>query len=374
MLRKQIKQGRNYGLSPYVWAILSILPYYFIFQSSSTVRVIVGISGTILFYLFYRFAFIAKGWSIYLWTLVLIAFATAFTVLFNYVYFAFFIAYFIGTIRPRVTFYVLYGILLGATTISIFINIITQEAWFLQQLPFIIITWICVLLLPLSFRNKSRMEQLEEKLESANQKIAELVVIEERERIARDLHDTLGQKLSLIGLKSDLARKLIAKDPERARTELKDVQQTARTALNEVRQLVSSMRTIRLDEELKIISQLLSAADIELMVSTFPKLKRSNLLIENILSMCLKEAVTNIVKHSGASVCAISLVQTETEIILTIHDNGTFVRKETDGRGLQGMKERLEFVNGSLVISTDRGTTLQVTVPNDVTQRKDESS
>ena len=88
--------------------------------------------------------------------------------------------------------------------------------------------------------------------------LLELVKQEERQRIARDLHDTLGQKLSLIGLKSDLARKLVYKDPEQAKSELKDVQQTARTALNEVRKMVANMRGIRLkDELLRIDSSLL---------------------------------------------------------------------------------------------------------------------
>ncbi|WP_336493080.1 histidine kinase dimerization/phosphoacceptor domain-containing protein, partial [Methylobacterium nigriterrae] len=76
--------------------------------------------------------------------------------------------------------------------------------------------------------------------------------------------DTLGQKLSLIGLKSDLARRLITKNPEQARNELKDVQQTARTALNEVRKMVSSMRGIRLKDELVRVEELLEAAQIQL--------------------------------------------------------------------------------------------------------------
>ena len=86
---------------------------------------------------------------------------------------------------------------------------------------------------------------------------------EERQRIARDLHDTLGQKLSLIGLKSDLASKLVYKDPEKARKELKDVHRSARMALNEVRKMVSKMRGIRLKEEIIRVKQILKAAEIE---------------------------------------------------------------------------------------------------------------
>ena len=132
-------------------------------------------------------------------------------------------------------FLTLYIIHLVLTTILINYHVVLQSPLFLKQLPFIIIIWISVILLPFNLYNRKKQDQLEEQLEDANNKISDLVKQEERQRIARDLHDTLGQKLSLIGLKSDLARKLIYKDPEQARSELKDVQQTARTALNEVR-------------------------------------------------------------------------------------------------------------------------------------------
>ncbi len=330
---------------------------------------IVGIILIILFFIFYRIAFLSKGWPVYVWTLILIGISFTSTSLFSYVYFAFFLAYFIGNIKDRVAFITLYIVHLISTTISINYNIVLHEELFLKQLPFVIITWISVILLPFNIYNRKERGQLEEKLVDANKRIAELVILEERERIARDLHDTLGQKLSLIGLKSDLARKLINKDPEQARNELKDVQQTARTALNEVRKIVSSMRGLRLNEEIEMVKQILKAAQIDFKMMQERPLTNVSLLTENILSMCLKEAVNNVVKHSGASVCHVSIQQLWNEIVITVHDNGIF--KESDnlantGHGLIGMKERLEFVNGSLEISKKEGTTLTIRVPNDV--------
>jgi two-component system, NarL family, sensor histidine kinase DesK len=206
-------------------------------------------------------------------------------------------------------------------------------------------------------------------LEDANKRISELVKLEERQRIARDLHDTLGQKLSLIGLKSDLARRLITKDPDKARNELKDVQQTARTALSEVRKMVSSMRGIRLKDEIVRVKQILKAAEINFEGNQDISIKNVPLLTENILSMCMKEAVNNVVKHSGASACSISIDQSWKELVMTIHDNGKFkdeVDKDNRGSGLLGMKERLEFINGSLELQKIEGTTLVSRVPNDV--------
>lgn len=370
MIKRLRIYPKNSGISPYIWTILGILPFYFIFQkTTSTVSMVIGIILIILFFIFYRIAFLSRGWPVYLWTVILIGISFTSTSLFSYIYFAFFLAYFIGNIKDRVAFITLYIIHLISTTISINYNIVVHEELFLKQLPFVIITWISVILLPFNIYNRKERGQLEEKLEDANKRISELVKLEERERIARDLHDTLGQKLSLIGLKSDLARKLINKDPEQARNELRDVQQTARTALNEVRKIVSSMRGLRLHDEIEMVKQILKAAQIDFKITQERSLTNASLLTENILSMCLKEAVNNVVKHSSASFCHIIIEQLWNEIVITVHDNGIF--KEANklvniGHGLIGMKERLEFVNGSLEINTKEGTTLKIRVPNDV--------
>jgi two-component system sensor histidine kinase DesK len=360
---------KNNGISPYIWTILCILPFYFIFQSSSPIKIFVGIILTVLFLVFFRIALSVKGWPVYLWTFILIGISITSTSLFSYVYFAFFLAYFIGNIKERVTFLTLYFIHLISTSASINFSIVQQDPLFLKQLPFVIITWIGVILLPFNIRNKKEMGQLEEKLEDANKRISELIKLEERQRIARDLHDTLGQKLSLIGLKSDLARKLITKDPDQARSELKDVQQTARTALSEVRKMVSSMRGIRLKDEMVQVKKMIKAAQITLVNEPEVTLKDVSLLVENILSMCLKEAITNIVKHSGATTCSVSIHQSWKETVMTITDNGVFKGKDESlakGHGLLGMKERLEFINGNLELVTNEGTTLIIRVPNDV--------
>ncbi|MFS0779201.1 sensor histidine kinase [Neobacillus sp. 3P2-tot-E-2] len=369
MLKRYMTFQKNSGISPYIWTILCILPFYFIFQTASPIKIIIGIILTILFFIFYRIAFISKGWPVYLWTFILIGISITSTSLFSYVYFAFFLSYFIGNIKDRVTFLTLYFIHLISTSASINFSIVQMDELFLKQLPFVIIIWISVILLPFNIHNKKEMGQLEEKLEDANKRISELVKLEERQRIARDLHDTLGQKLSLIGLKSDLARRLITKDPDKARNELKDVQQTARTALSEVRKMVSSMRGIRLKDEIVRVKQILKAAEITFEGNQEISIKNVPLLTENILSMCLKEAVNNVVKHSGATSCSISFVQSWKEMVMTIHDNGVFKSegdKDTRGSGLLGMKERLEFINGSLELQTIEGTTLVIRVPNDV--------
>src|SRR5690606_16776937 len=106
--------------------------------------------------------------------------------------------------------------------------------------------------------------------------------LEERQRIARDLHDTLGQKLSLIGLKSELAEKLISKSPKQAKAEMQDVHQTARTALKEVREMVTQMRGTKLEEELFRVKQILKAAQIDFRLTGDPELTNISLIVENV--------------------------------------------------------------------------------------------
>jgi two-component system, NarL family, sensor histidine kinase DesK len=371
MFKQYLAFLKRSGISPYIWSVFSILPFYFIFQSPSTIEIIVGIILTIIFFLSYRFAFMSKKWPVYLWTIILIGISTAMAVLFQYVYFAFFIAFYNGKIKNQIPFLVLYIIHLIATTFSINYNFVLQEPIFIKQWPFIIIIGISVILLPFNLRNKKKQEQLELQLQDANNRIAELVKQEERQRIARDLHDTLGQRLSLIGLKSDLAGKLVYKDPEQARSELKDVQQTARTALNEVRKMVSQMRGIRLKEEIIRVKQILQAAQIEFIFEGDTKLTNVSLFLENILSMCLKEAVNNVVKHSQATQCRVTIEQVWNEICITIYDNGIGIKEEnnyTKGHGLLGIKERLEFVNGILEIKNENGTIIMIKVPTVVKQ------
>lgn len=377
-MKKYVKFQKLNGISPYIWTIFFILPFYFIFKSSSTFVMAVGVIFTLVFFAAYRFAFVAKGWPLYLWALLLIGISTGSVMLFSYIYFAFFIAYFIGHIREKVPFYILYYIHITSAAIAVNFSLVLKKDWFLTQIPFIVITLISAILLPLSIRSRKERERLEEKLENANERIADLVKLEERQRIARDLHDTLGQKLSLIGLKSDLARKLIYKDPEQARAELKSVQQTARTSLNEVRQIVSSMKGIRLKDELCNIRQILEAAGINFVYEEKEAPKNISLLNENIVGMCIKEAVTNVVKHSGAKECRITIQQLWKEVVITVEDDGNFKGSEahffSKGHGLLGMRERLEFANGSLAIDTSSGTKLTMSIPNDSKSKEKDGS
>ncbi|AWX54331.1 MULTISPECIES: sensor histidine kinase [Brevibacillus] len=367
---------KNTGLSPYVWVVFYILPFYFIFRSSSTYEAVIGIIMIILFFICYVFSFLSKGWLIYFWTSVQIIISIAMTLMFGYVYFSLFLAFFIGNIENKIGFVTLYTVHLISTTISVNIGFFTKNAQLIGQLPFVLVSMIAVILLPVTTYNWNKREKLQGELEHANKRISELVKLEERQRIARDLHDTLGQKLSLIGLKSDLANKLINKNPALARTELEEIRQTARIALKEVREMVTQMRGTRLEDEMFRIKQIFKAAEIEFVLEGDTNLTNTSLMTENVLCMCLKEAVNNIVKHSNATACSIVIEPTRTDLVVSVTDNGIGMAEELvyRGNGLRGMKERLEFVNGSMEIqSSMSGTQLVIRVPNVFKQPEQEA-
>lgn len=368
---------KNTGLSPYVWVVFYILPFYFIFRSSSMYEVVIGIVMILGFFICYVFSLLSKGRMIYFWTSLQIVISILMTLLFGYVYFALFLAFFIGNIQNKIGFFTLYTIHLISTVVTVNLGFILKNSEMITQLPFVLVSMIAVILLPVTTYNRNKREKLEGQLEDANKRISELVKLEERQRIARDLHDTLGQKLSLIGLKSDLANKLWNKDPVRAQIEISEIRQTARIALKEVREMVTQMRGTRLEDEIYRIRQILKAAEIEFTLEGDPNLTNTALMTENVLSMCLKEAVTNIVKHSNATCCAITIEPGRTDLIVQVKDNGIGIGEESlsaKGNGLRGMRERLEFVNGSMeILSSESGTTVMLRVPNVFKQMEKEA-
>lgn len=364
---------KNPYISIYVWIIFCILPLFYIFKSYSPLESLLGLLLVLGFFLSYRQSFLSKGWRLYVWVAFQIAISITLIILFGYLYFSLFLAFFIGNIRNKAGFISMYIIHLVTTMISVSIGFFTQYELFVDQFPFILIGVIGVILLPFNSYIRIKHEKLEGQLEDANKRISQLLVIQERQRIARDLHDTLGQKLSLIGLKSDLARRVLDQNPEKAKIELHDINQTARIALKEVRDLVSNIQVGKLEDELLRVQQIFKAAEIDFRIKGNPVLKDTPLLVENVISMCLKEAVTNVIKHSEATFCHVLIKQSSTELFVQVQDNGIgfgVERRFSEGNGLRGMKERLEFVNGILDISGVYGTTLNIRIPHVILQSK----
>lgn len=314
--------SENPWISIYAWVIFCFLPFFFIFRSSSPIEISIGISLLLLYFLSYRFSYKSKSGLVYMWISFEVVINIVMTLLFGYVYLAIFTAFFIGNIRNPVGFFIMYGLHIALTVGAIVAGFFIDMDLFLPQIHFIVISVLGTVLLPFNLYYRNKNMNLEGQLEDANERISELVIIEERERISRDLHDILGQKLSLIGLKSDLAGKLIYRDPHAAEKELKDIRQTASAALREVRELVADIRATKLKEELLRTKQMFQAAEMELTIAGDPSFHHIPPIVESVVSMCLKEAVTNVVKHSQATSCRITFEQQPNEFVISIEDNG----------------------------------------------------
>ncbi len=358
---------KNPWLSIYTWVIFCLLPFFFIFRSSSLIEIAVGIILLLLFFISYRFSFKSKSGTVYMWLSFEMVINIVMTLLFGFVYFGLFTAFFIGNIRHTAGFFIMYGLHIATTIGAVITGFFIEIDLFLPQLHFILICLIGTVLLPFNLYYRNRRENLEGQLEVAKERISELTIYEERQRIARDLHDTLGQKLSLIGLKSDLVGKLIYRDPKRAEKEIQDIRKTASTALKEVRDLVSDMRSTNIVRELTRIEQILTAAEIKLLIKGDPEFATGHPFVENILGMCMKEAVTNVVKHSFASTCHITFLNRADSFEIEVKDDGIGIPGNNEllpGSGLDGIRERLDFVNGYLkIVETNQGTTLKISVP-----------
>ncbi len=362
---------KNTGLSIYIWLIFCLIPFYFLFKSSPTLDFLIGIIMVILFFVAYRLSFVSETWFVYVWVSLGMLISMFMTLFYGYIYFALFLSFFIGNIKSKPGFISLYVIHLVTTVLTINIGFFIKTNMFVSQLPFIIISIIGISLLPFNIYNRNKQEKLEDLLDTAT---TQLAITDERQRIARDLHDTLGQKLSLVGMKADLAAKLVNIDSEKAIKEIKDIQTTARTALKEVRDLVANMRLIKLSEEVFRVEQILSAANIKVTISGNSQLNQTSVLAENVLSMCLKEATTNIVKHSQATLCHIKIHESTEKTNIIIEDNGIGFNKKSFNyatHGISGMTERLEFMNGNLKIDTTNGTRLTISIPHVISQAEE---
>ncbi|WP_051837222.1 sensor histidine kinase [Streptomyces sp. NRRL F-2580] len=190
-------------------------------------------------------------------------------------------------------------------------------------------------------------------LREARATVAQLAANEERLRMARDLHDLLGHSLSLITLKSELAGRMLPGQPDAAAQQVADIERVSRQALVDVREAVSGYRRPTLPGELAGARTALAAAGV---VADLPAEPSGELPeeAESALAWSLREAVTNVVRHSGAKRCRVTLETLQTldgpvlELTVTDDGSGGPGGPAAPGNGLTGLTERLAAVGGDL--------------------------
>ena len=176
--------------------------------------------------------------------------------------------------------------------------------------------------------------QRQRALAEAREENARLAIQEERNRMARDVHDILGHSLTVITVKAELAARLLEVSPERARAEVADLERLARDALADVRQAVAGFRDLSLPAELARARSSLAAAGIEAELPNATDAVPTGL--REVCAWALREGVTNVIRHSHATTCTVAL----TERGITVADDGVGPQPGPPGTGLVGLRER----------------------------------
>jgi signal transduction histidine kinase len=258
----------------------------------------------------------------------------------------------------------------------------------LQAAMMLIVGYIIVQLVSIQREQRSALAQAYEQQAAANRQLQqyaatleELTISRERNRLARELHDTLAHSLSAVAVQLEAVRSLWRIDPSRSRKILDEADETVRRGLMEARRALQDLRALPLQdlglilalEDLAKAAAERAGTSLEL---NLPKQIDASLppAVEQGVYRIAQEALENIVRHAGAGAIAVSLEPGDHNLTLLVQDDGQGIEPDAwpasasdnpDRLGIQGMRERASLIGGHLKISSGegRGTTLQLTVP-----------
>lgn len=352
--RRLVPEDPDIGWTAYLW--LSYLVFFFLewfFRPVGTLELLVSIPAAALFLVLYFLGFWVRGKA----NLAIAAAMTALglaTAPFNagaMVFFVFAVAAVASEPDRRVALPAM-ALIMGILFASAPLLQPSPVYWAVGGMVALIVGASCL------FYARRFREQLE--LELNHNEVRQLARMRERERIARDLHDQLGQSLSLVTLKAQLARALVRKNPERAEQELREMEEHSRQALERMREAVRGYRQADLATELASARLGLASMDIQFEYTSPPVDLPGQ--VDQEMALVLREAVTNVLRHSSATRCRADFQRRGDMLECCFQDNGR-VRNLTEGNGLRGMRERLEALGGTMKISTDKGVQLIARLP-----------
>lgn len=207
-------------------------------------------------------------------------------------------------------------------------------------------------------------EQLKEEKSKQNAQLNLFLAENERNRIGRDLHDSLGHTFAMLSVKTELAQQFLQmKAYEQAEKEMEEVRRISKQAMADVRRIVDNLKTRTLDEELNTIRTMLEMSDIEVELHNQLNVASIPMEIQFTISMIILELVTNIIKHAEAKKSKIDLHTQNQNLILDVQDDGRGFKRVT-GRELHSVRERLEGIDGTVeVISSQQPTIIRVRLP-----------
>jgi len=218
---------------------------------------------------------------------------------------------------------------------------------------------------PLAARSLANSYRRRFKTSQNNKRLESIIRQNERDRISQDLHDNIGQSFSIITLKSELASKLIDKNPQKAQQQLIDIAKTSREDLNLVRQIVANLNE-------KTIASVMIEEDNNLEVAGIRQISINEdssgnwpKNIQHVISAVIKETTTNVIRYSKADVMKLVFEEDTDNYLLDISDDGIGFKDPSDHKsyGLSGINNRLIEINGHVEISSHNGVIIKITVP-----------
>jgi signal transduction histidine kinase len=223
-------------------------------------------------------------------------------------------------------------------------------------------------------RSKAELEEANARLTAFAGTVEQLAVANERNRVARDLHDILGYTLATVVVKAEAAKRLLRSDAGRATGELDRIQEVARNGLAEVRRSIAGLRDAALGQSVwheataHFIDDLGREQGLVISSTIAPLPQGHDTRLEIALFRVIQEALTNVVRHAQARQAWVRLQVTSEGIELTIKDDGIGIGSSAlaaGGFGLRGMRERIELLGGRLSVASrhGEGTRIQALLP-----------
>lgn len=343
-----------------------IFLFNMVFSQQSEMSFLTRLMFTIIFLLCFYIGLWVRDYRLVIVTLLGCIILTIFAIHINIslILFGFIFADMLGRAKKKMD--MIFGILILSL---MFASVIFHGGGFafINENPALLPLMIFQMVLPIVINIVEKSKYLQVELNEANELLEKYIQEEERNRIARDLHDTLGQTLTMIKVKSELTERLIDKNPKAAKKEIHDILASSRMAIKQVRELVTGMKFISLEEEVHHSKKQLDDSKIELMMiqkeEALPPITKME---ETMIALSVREAITNIIRHSQAKRCKLTIESNPNLLMLTVEDDGVgFDSSSCFGNGLSSIKERLHSIKGICTIQSfdQKGTRIILELP-----------
>ena len=229
---------------------------------------------------------------------------------------------------------------------------------------FVLIICLFIAIMTFSMVRNRMIEELKADHAKQNAQINLLLAENERHRIGRDLHDSLGHTFAMLSVKADLADQFLAfGQVEKAQEQVQEIQAISQESMHQVREIVENLKKRTLARELETVQQMLEVAQVKVEIQNELDTASISPILESALAMVSLELATNMIKHAKATEAHLSYRSTETGVEMIAEDNGIGFAKVSD-KDLHSIRERLELLGGELVNSHRKNPTrIELTIP-----------